>query len=165
MMTQETALPAPTDQPVPELSKADLIRKRLAEVKAKAQAKNSQADQSLTPVIRQEAPIEQLSNGVALIVQDTPRTELSQSTEYAQYYAQMCELEQKLNEQIPDFTGQLRYLHRVAAEDPNVVTIMTDEELGIIVRGLARMVDIEIVTPKETGTRKKKLANVSSDDI
>lgn len=161
--TQEGSSPSVVSVPA-KPSMSELIKLKLAEAKAKALAKDSQKDTALV-VVDQIAPAEQLQNGVALVTPERVRTELSQSAEYAQYYAQLCELEQKLNEKIPDFVGQLRYLHRSAAEDPNVVTIMTEDEIGIIVRGLSQMVQIEIIEPKVTKTRTKKLANVDSDDI
>ena len=91
----------------------------------------------------------------------------------AQYYAdahplvmELAELEDALNKNIPDFRLQLRNIHTKLRQDPAIVTAMTDEEIGIVVKGLITHANAEIVAPKAVKAAKsaaKKI--VSADDL
>ena len=70
-------------------------------------------------------------------------------------YFPMVELEEKLNKNLPGFESILRDIHLHCGKDPECVTILTDEEIGIILQGLNR-VGGEVVTVSAKSTTKKK---------
>lgn len=70
-------------------------------------------------------------------------------------YLPMVELEEKLNKNLPGFETILRDIHLHCGKDPECVTILTDEEIGIILQGLNR-VGGEVVTVSAKSTTKKK---------
>lgn len=70
-------------------------------------------------------------------------------------YLPMVELEEKLNKNLPGFESILRDIHLHCGKDPECVTILTDEEIGIILQGLNR-VGGEVVTVSAKSTTKKK---------
>ena len=74
--------------------------------------------------------------------------------EYEPFKMKLAELEQQLNEQVPGFATTLRDIHREMATDPNVVTILSDEEISIIVQGLARHMDTTVVVAKKSSSKR-----------
>lgn len=78
----------------------------------------------------------------------------------------LLELEDKLNSRIDNFPYLLRDIHQHLRKDPEVVTVLTDEEIGLIVRGLKTMTGTILgVETKATGagTRAKKKMPVTAD--
>lgn len=79
---------------------------------------------------------------------------------------EMAELEQALNSQVPGFHGILRDIHIKLREDPNVVTLLSDEEISVIVKGLERHANITLTSKaakKTTGAKSK--VPVSAADL
>lgn len=63
----------------------------------------------------------------------------------------------------------LREIHSHLRKDPELVTIISEEEIGMIVNGLKKQTSTELVTStiKQSTTKatKEKLSKVSVDDI
>lgn len=68
---------------------------------------------------------------------------------------EMAELEQALNERVPGFANILREIHMKLKKDPATVTLLTDEEIGLIVSGLERHTNVTIVAPAAVKSAKK----------
>lgn len=78
---------------------------------------------------------------------------------------EMAELETALNAEVPGFLTILQDIHIKLRKDPDVVTLLSDEEIGVIVRGLERHANVTITAPKAAKTRIKKGTTISAADI
>lgn len=89
-------------------------------------------------------------------------------TAYEPFKMKLAELSQALEEEIPGFALLLRDIHREMQRDPNVVTIMTPDEIGSIVKGLTKHMDITIVPAKTASGRAKagsRTQPLTADDL
>lgn len=80
---------------------------------------------------------------------------------------ELAELEAQLNANVPDFRHKLRDIHQKLRQDPEIVTIMTDEEIGLVFQALVRHANAEIVAPKAMKAAKAaaKKTPISADDL
>lgn len=74
-------------------------------------------------------------------------------------------LEQALLEQTPNMPVLLRDIHRTLKADPDVVTILTDEECSILVRGLKKQTSTEIATKAIKKGGKKAMSKMTVSDL
>lgn len=74
-------------------------------------------------------------------------------------------LESKLDEAAPGIPTLLREIHRVLKKDPDVVTILSDEECSIIVRGLKKQTATEIATSAKKKGTSKSLKQMTLADL
>lgn len=74
----------------------------------------------------------------------------------------LAALESALTNQLPEIKTILRDIHTMIREDSDQVTLLTDEEIAIIVRGLKKQTATEIVTsaPKRKTATKLTLADL-----
>lgn len=81
---------------------------------------------------------------------------------------QFAELEAALLTADPTFKTTLRDVHRHLGKDPELVTLMTEEEVAMIVKGLVVFANAEVVEPakaKAVKAASKALKNISADDL
>jgi hypothetical protein len=82
---------------------------------------------------------------------------------------QLAELEAALNQKQPEFKTILRDIHTKLRQDPAIVTLLSDEEIGGILDGLKHHAQVEIIAPKAKKTASKetkaKLANLDAGDL
>lgn len=76
----------------------------------------------------------------------------------------MAELQESLEKSLPNFPTLLRDIHIKLRDDPEQVAILSDEELGIIVKGLERHGNLTIVNSTTVKNRAKKTP-ISADDL
>ena len=62
---------------------------------------------------------------------------------------EMAELEAALDAQVPGFVSILSTIHKKLKADPDVVTLLDDEEIGRIVAGLEKHTNVTIVAPRD----------------
>lgn len=67
----------------------------------------------------------------------------------------LAELEQALLESLPDFRTILRDIHAKLRQDPMIVTAMSPEQVGVVVRGLMHHAQVEVLAPKAVKASKK----------
>lgn len=91
--------------------------------------------------------------------------EINIAPEHAAFLDKIANLEQVILNAHPNLPVLLRDIHKQLAADPVIVTILSEEQIGIIVSGLKRQTKTELITAsiKKTGT--KALKNVSLDDF
>lgn len=89
----------------------------------------------------------------------------TQSTSAFEIQNKLAELEQQLLDDSPEMPTLLRTIHKELKADPDVVTILTEEECAILVRGLKKQTKTEIVTAAIKSTSKKSLKNISVNDL
>lgn len=82
---------------------------------------------------------------------------------------QLAELELALNQKLPEFKTILRDIHTKLRNDPEIVTALSDEEIGQILTGLKHHAQVEIIAPKAAKESKKAtkaaIANMTADDL
>lgn len=69
---------------------------------------------------------------------------------------EMAELEQALDAQVPGFISILSQIHKKLRADPDVVTLLDDEEIAVIVAGLEKHTNVTIVAPSAIKAAKSK---------
>lgn len=85
--------------------------------------------------------------------------------------SKITHLAEALKEVSPAMPNILREIHTTLKGFPEVVTLLTEEEIGVIVSGLCKQSNINLVpivakTSKSlVGFSKKELANTTVDDI
>ena len=94
---------------------------------------------------------------------DEPRTGLDDDHPLKM---QLASLEQALLEKLPEFRTILRDIHSKLRQDPDTVTAMSEEEIGILVDGLIHHANVEVIAPKAVKAAKKASKTpVSADDL
>ena len=76
------------------------------------------------------------------------------------------ELEAKLREGAPGYESLLYTIHKILSADEQLVHILKEEEIGVIVAGLAKKKNIVIATTSTgSGSGKKSLKNMTLEDL
>lgn len=136
------------------MSAADKLRARLAAIKSEKVA-STQPEKALEP-----EPSEQSESPQPTSVVSTEGLEGSAIS----FKNMLLELEEKLNNRVDNFPYLLRDIHKHCRQDPEVVTILTDEEIGLITRGLKTMAGTILgVETKATGKKTTKKMPVTAD--
>lgn len=76
----------------------------------------------------------------------------------------LAQLEEALLEATPNMPVLLRDIHRELKADPDVVTLLSEEECAILVRGLKKQTSTEIAT-KAVKSTKKPAKKITVDDL
>lgn len=74
-------------------------------------------------------------------------------------------LQQRILEQHPEMPVLLRKIHTVLKQDPEVVTLLEDEEIGTIISGLKIQTNTVIATSIATKKSGKSSAKITLDDL
>ena len=85
--------------------------------------------------------------------------------QHARVLEKCQELEEALSTDLPGFPYILKDIHETLRADPDVVTLLTEEQIAIIVKGLEKHTGI-VVTPakaKKTTSAKSKTPISASD--
>lgn len=88
---------------------------------------------------------------------------MAELTAYDQITSTMAELEEALESNIPGFANILKKIHQDLAADPDVVTLLTPEQISVVVRGLERHAGIIVTPAKAKKAAAKK--NISAADL
>ncbi len=86
-------------------------------------------------------------------------------TPHEQIQSNILELQQALIAAHPTMPTLLRTIHASLKANPDVVTLLTPEEIGIVVTGLKRQTNIEIISKATPASKKAKMATISTDDL
>jgi hypothetical protein len=88
------------------------------------------------------------------------------STDHAfEVREKLAQLEQALLDKTPNMPVLLRDIHRTLKADPDVVTILSEEECSILVRGLSKQTATAIATKAVKKAPKKALSKLTVDDL
>lgn len=79
---------------------------------------------------------------------------------------QLAELEDALLKKLPEFRTILRDIHTKLRQDPEVVTILTEDEVSLIVSGLVTHANVDIIAPRTVKAAKKAAKTpISAGDL
>lgn len=137
---------------------AERLRARLAAVRKEKQMSEAPVSEAPQQTPEPEQPI-----------QPAPASVVSTDNipdEAVGFKNMLLELEDKLNNRVDNFPYLLRDIHQHLRRDPEIVTVLSDEEIGLIVRGIKTMTGTVLGTTaaaKKTGGRAKKSMPVTAD--
>lgn len=77
----------------------------------------------------------------------------------------LAQLEEGLLSATPNIAVLLRDIHRNLKADPDVVTLLTEEECSILVRGLKKQTSTSIATTATKRKPKKALSKMTVSDL
>ena len=77
----------------------------------------------------------------------------------------ILQLKESLLSQHPQMPSLLRDIHKTLKENPDCVTLLSEEEVGVIVNGLKRQTQTEIATAAIKSTPKKSLKSLTLADL
>lgn len=79
---------------------------------------------------------------------------------------EMMELREALDKNVPGFANKLREIHVKLRNDPATVTLLSDEEIGVIVAGLEKHTNVQIIAPTAIKAAKSsRKTPVSASDL
>jgi predicted transcriptional regulator len=78
---------------------------------------------------------------------------------------QIAELEQALLSSHPSLPTLLQQIHRAIKQDPDAVTLLSEEEIGVIVNGLSRQTQTAIAVSISSGKKGKSIKSIGVDDL
>ena len=78
---------------------------------------------------------------------------------------ELANLEASLLKETPDMPVLLRKIHTHLKRDPELVTLLTDDEAAILVQGLKKQTSTEIVASAVKKAPKKALSKMTVDDL
>ena len=82
-----------------------------------------------------------------------------------QIHDKILEIEEALLNNNPGLPLMLRTIHTAIREDHETVTILSEEEISILVRGLMKQTMTQIAAEATAKGAKKALKNMTEDDI
>lgn len=75
-------------------------------------------------------------------------------------------LEDALKSANPSMPTLLREIHNFLKAQPDIVTVLADEDINVIVTGLKRQTQIElVVNTKKSASKSKRVAAIDVDDL
>ena len=77
----------------------------------------------------------------------------------------LASLEQMLLAGTPGMPMLLRDIHKHLKKDPDVVTLLTEEECSVLVRGLKQQTNVNIATTALKSKSKKSLKSTTINDL
>lgn len=86
-------------------------------------------------------------------------------TESEQILQRIGELEKLLLTGHPQLGMELARIHKNVAEQPELLHILSDEQIALIVKAQSRIAQIEILTEKVSKSSSKPKKTVTLDDI
>lgn len=77
----------------------------------------------------------------------------------------IAELHQSVLASHPTMPNLLREIHANLKQDPEIVTLLTPQEVAIIISGLSKQTQTTITSSILSGSKGKSLKKISIDDI
>jgi hypothetical protein len=77
----------------------------------------------------------------------------------------ITELHQSVLNSHPSMPTLLRDIHANLKQDPEIVTLLTPQEVAVIISGLSKQTQTTITTSILSGSKGKSLKKISVDDI
>lgn len=90
---------------------------------------------------------------------------MTATTQAFEIKEKLAQLENALLESLPTMPTLLRDIHRSLKADPDTVTLLTEEECGILVSGLKKQTQTEISTKVIKAKPRKALSKLTVDDL
>ena len=91
----------------------------------------------------------------------------SHEFQYDKVLGRIADLRDALDQTLPNMPVILQEIHSSLREDPEIVTLLSEDEIATIVKGLEQYEDTVIVerATKKTSGRKKAVSKLTADDL
>lgn len=86
-------------------------------------------------------------------------------TPHEQIQNNILQLREALVSAYPQIPSLLQTIHRQLKADPEVTTLLTEEEISIVVNGLKRQTATELVTKTSSAAKTSRIKSVTADDL
>jgi len=86
-------------------------------------------------------------------------------TPLEQIQEKIATLGDMLEQQLPGFPTALRDIHKQLKADEEIVTLLSEEEIAIIVSGLSKQTKVHITEAATKAVRGKALKNITLADL
>jgi hypothetical protein len=86
-------------------------------------------------------------------------------TPHEQAREKILQLESALLSSHPTMPGLLREIHTQLKNDPEIVTLLSEEEIHIVVSGLSKQTMTVLTAAAKTSSTKKSLSKSTADDL
>lgn len=90
---------------------------------------------------------------------------MNQPNQAFEIQEKLARLESALQASTPGIATLLRDIHSTLKKDPDVVTLLSEEECNILVQGLKKQTATEIATSALKGTKKKAMSKMTVSDL
>lgn len=82
-------------------------------------------------------------------------------------FSRMETLQEELEKGVPSYKDSLRTIHSMLRADPDLVHVLSEEQIGVVIAGLSKHKGVVIteIGKKGSGSGGKKSATISLDDI
>ena len=87
------------------------------------------------------------------------------SNQAYQIQEKLVQLQEKLETNVPGIAILLRDIHQTLKADPDTVTLLSEEECSILVRGLKKQTATEIATSALKSGGKKAMSKMTTADL
>jgi hypothetical protein len=87
------------------------------------------------------------------------------TTQHEAISIKIAELYDAVQSTLPSMPTLLRTIHSNLKQDPELVTLLSPEQVSIIVSGLSKQTQTTITTSILSGAKGKSLKKISVDDI
>lgn len=86
-------------------------------------------------------------------------------TPLEQIQSNILELQSALQEAHPRLPRLLQEIHAQLKNEPDVVTVLSEEEIAVIIAGLSRQTNTSLIAKSSSASKTKRLAATSLDDL
>lgn len=146
------------------------IQAALAKLRA---AKPSVTSESAVPIISNEEAVANVLDNIPAVVSatksSTPIGTTGNAINVLEVQSKLTELSEKILTAHPLMPVLLRTIHTQLRKDPEIVTLLSEEEIGIFVNGLKMQTNTVLVTTAaksvKSQSEKAKLKNLTADDL
>jgi len=90
---------------------------------------------------------------------------MTATTQAFEIKEKLAQLQNALLESLPTMPTLLRDIHRSLKNDPDTVTLLSEEECAILVTGLKKQTQTEIATKVIKAKPRKALSKLTVDDL
>lgn len=80
-------------------------------------------------------------------------------------FSRIEKLEQALEAEIPEYASILHQIHKALSKDDELTHLLSDEQIGILIRSMKERKNVVLVEEKKAKSAKKPLSKTTLDDI
>lgn len=80
-------------------------------------------------------------------------------------FSRIEKLEQALEAEIPEYASILHTIHRALSKDDELTHLLSDEQIGVLIRAMKERKNVVLVEEKKSKQAKKPLSKTTLDDI
>lgn len=87
------------------------------------------------------------------------------STEGQIIFSRIEKLQKAMESEIPEYASILHTIHKALSKDDELCHLLTDEQVGVLIRAMKLRKNVVLVEEKKKASAKKPLSKTTLDDI